>query len=224
MNTPNTLIQQLERLKGLDYQGLCGKFHSHITVELGEQASLEALKGWCRERKIKLTVIDLERQQRTQRDVMTTQHYRIEEDDAVAQIIDELILLSQALIAHGYEVSRVKLEHESLPTLPRFDRRQYREIHIKLHLEPARYEQDMALLEQLGASLGFVPSSNPNERTEVHVAQFVNMRIYEGDLAQSEAKIAQLVEALKAHELHVAQVKAETTILDTNLERDRWWA
>ena len=223
MNTTQ-LIHQLEHLRGLDYQGVCGKFHSHITVEINEQAQLEQLKAWCRERKIKLTVIDLERQERTQRDVMTTQHYRIEEPDAVAQIVDKLKALSLELEAHGYEVLRVKLEHESLPTLPRFSAHQYREVHIKLHLKPERYEQDMTRLKQLGQQQGFVPSSNPNERTHEHIAQFVNMRLYDGELTQTEAKIEQVLEALQAHELDVAQVKAETTILDTNLALDRWWA
>lgn len=223
MNTTK-LIHQLEHLRGLDYQGVCGKFHSHVTVEVSEQAQIEQLKGWCRERKIKLTVIDLERQERTQRDVMTTQHYRIEEPDAVAQIVDKLKALSLDLEAHGYEVLRVKLEHESLPTLPRFSAHQYREVHIKLHLKPERYEQDMMRLKQLGQQQGFVPSSNPNERTHEHIAQFVNMRLYDGELAQTEAKIQQVIEALQAHELVVAQVKAETTILDTNLALDRWWA
>ena len=64
-------IQQLEALKGADFHGVQGKFHSHITVRTDD---LSGLQQFCRAHKVKLTVIDLDAftpDTPTQRDVMT---------------------------------------------------------------------------------------------------------------------------------------------------------
>lgn len=226
--TPPPIQARLKALKQRDFGQVQGKFHSHITVAVtrgeGEGAQIEQLRGWCRQRKIKLTVIDLSRQDRHQRDVMTTQHYKIEAEDAVEQIIDQLIALCEALEDSGYTILRVKLEHESLPTLNTFSAAQYREVHIKLKLDAQGYEQQLQALRELGQTHHFVPSSNPHERHEDYVAQFINLRIYEGDLARADAHVAQLQAALIAQRFDIIQTKAETTIFDTNLALDRWWA
>lgn len=228
MSMQNNVQNLLSNIKQRDFSQVQGKFHSHITVAMDrsedESAKIEGLRLWCRQRKIKLTVIDLSNQDRHQRDVMTTQHYRIEAYDAVQQITDQLIELCDGLEADGYKVLRVKLEHESLPTLARFSEAQYREVHIKLKISPEEYDHRFKMLKELGKVHNFVPSSNPNERKEEYVTQFVNMRIYDGDLANADTQISKVQDALNEHGFTIAQTKAETTIFDTNLELDRWWA
>lgn len=224
MNTPSTPAS-LDALRQRDFHGIDGKFHSHITVHVAGDAEIERLRDFCRARRVKLTVIDLDDfRGRAQRDVMTTQHYRIEGDGAVRQILSELQALTGELGEAGFEVVRVKLEHESLPTLPVFDGTNYREIHIKLRIAPARFDEALAWLREVSGQWGFVPSSNPRAIHGDHIVQFVNLRLYEGTLAETEAVVESLVEALTAHGLDVAEVKQETAVFDTNLDLDRWWA
>lgn len=221
MHHPTT---QLDALKQHHFHHIDGKFHSHITVNVQGAEQLDALRQFCRARKVKLTVIDLEHfDGRQQRDVMTTQHYRIEGDDAVHQIIDQLTALVGELKAADYDVVRVKLEHESLPTLPVFGAHNYREVHIKLRIEPDQYDQTMRWLKDHAAAFGYVPSNNPNERKTQWVTQFINLRLYEGTLAQTDQHVDALVDFLTDNDVHVAEVKRETTVFDTNLDLDHWW-
>ena len=111
---PQQTAESLERL--LNHQPLkgfqlVGKFHAHLSVE-AEESELEALKEFCAQRKVKLTVIELENLEgRAQSDVMTTSHYRIDSPDAVSQITKHLMELTQQLTEAGYSVLRAKLEH-----------------------------------------------------------------------------------------------------------------
>lgn len=215
----------LETLRQRDFHGIDGKFHSHITVHVSGDDEIERLRMFCRERRVKLTVIDLENfRGRAQRDVMTTQHYRVEGSGAVREIIESLRELTRELGEEGFEVVRVKLEHESLPTLPVFDGSNYREIHVKLRVDPARFDEELAWLREVSGRWGFVPSSNPRAIHGDHIVQFVNLRLYEGTLEETEAVVADLVSALVARGLDVAEVKQETAVFDTNLDLDRWWA
>jgi hypothetical protein len=223
-------IQQLEALKGADFHGVHGKFHSHITVRTDD---LPGLQQFCRAHKIKLTVIDLDAftaDTPTQRDVMTTQHHRPDatHGEAVLEIISQLQRLCMDLQAHHYEVLRVKLEHESLPTLPHFDPHHYREVHIKLSIPLASFETTMFMLASHASRFGYVPSRNPLAKHRTadtpHATQFLNMRFYEGSLSEIDAKVQAVVDFLTAHDVAVAEVKQETTLFDTHLQHDRWWA
>ncbi|MEO1269306.1 MAG: hypothetical protein AAFX99_14475 [Myxococcota bacterium] len=89
-----------------DLGAIQGKFHSHVTVLTDD---LEGLKSFCRARQIKVTVIELsDFSGRHQRDVMTTQHYRIHEPDAVVQILTQLKGLCTELNALGLPVIQVR--------------------------------------------------------------------------------------------------------------------
>lgn len=220
--TPDTLTAWFAEARERDLSGIRGKFHSHITVQTADQGRLQA---FCRERRIKVTIIELsDFSGRHQRDVMTTQHYRIDTPDAVARIVDQLDALCGELSAAGFAVVRVKLEHESLPTLKRFTGANYREAHLKLHIEPERYEEVMSWLRAQAPRLGYVPSRNPLAVSRGRVVQFVNMRLYEGTLADTDQRIDAVAEAIRDHGVHVGEVKRETTVFDSNLELDRWWA
>jgi len=225
---PTPAIDHLLRVSGprAASLGVRGRFHSHITVSVSDGAdALDRLGALCRDRKVKLTVIDLaDGAGRTQRDVMTTCYHRRDGGDAVAHIVEEMAALGRALTGAGFEVLRFKLEHESLPTLPRFTPERYREIHVKLSLPEAEADARRTRLTELGRVWGFVPSRNPRERRAGRLIQFVNLRVYEGDLAACAQRVDAVVSALEGEGFQILQVKQETTVLDTRRAHDAWWA
>ncbi|MFT4978146.1 MAG: hypothetical protein ACI8S6_004054 [Myxococcota bacterium] len=199
-------------------RGLAGRFHSHITV----RADPDVLRLFCAGRALKVTVIDLaDFAERQQRDVMTTAYHC----GTIAQVGEQLAATAAALQAVGLPPVRIKLEHESLPTIEPFSKHCYREIHLKLSIPEATYPAVMARLRAESDRSGCVPSRNPYQRREGQVIQFVNLRIYEGDLAGAEAQTQALVAALSAPgDLRVIEVKSETTVIDTAQALDSWWA
>ncbi|MEL6180985.1 MAG: hypothetical protein AAFS10_18635, partial [Myxococcota bacterium] len=108
--------------------------------------------------------------------------------------------------------------------LAHFTGANYREAHLKLHIEPEDYEATMDWLRAQAPRLGYVPSRNPLAVTRGRVVQFVNMRLYTGSLEDTDRRIDAVAEALRTHGIKVGEIKRETTVADSNLELDRWWA
>lgn len=216
-------LGQLLAYQPLHELQLAGKFHAHLSLDASD-TNLDRLKRFCTQRKVKLTVIELENLQgRAQSDVMTTSHYRIETTDAVSQITQHLLDLSKQLSDAGYSVLRAKLEHESLPTLERFNQTQYHEVHIKLRIAVDEYSDAMSTLKQLGQQYGFVPSRNPYERQTDVVVQFINLRIYDGQREEADLRIEKIVDVVKQQGFDVTEVKRETVVYDTHQDLDSWW-
>ncbi|MEZ6090146.1 MAG: hypothetical protein R3C05_19390 [Pirellulaceae bacterium] len=116
---------------------LCGKFHAHLTLEVASDR-LDQCQAFCTERRIKLTIVDLENTSgRSQTDVMLTVHFRDPQSLAVGRITQRLLDITIEAEAAGFPVVRAKLEHESSPSLKAFTPERYHEVHIKLKL-PAR--------------------------------------------------------------------------------------
>ena len=205
--------------------GLSGRFHSHLTVRLSASEPVDAaLEQVARSVAAKVTVIELaDLGTRTERDVMLTRYFVDDAAGAVGRIAGLLAEATRAVEAGGWPVVRVKLEHESEPSLAVFDAHRYHEVHIKLDVSEAEHGEALAWLREVGAEHGWVPSRNPRERRAGVVHQFVNLRCYEGDRAQADARVAAAVAALRARGLEVIEVKRETTVLDTRVEHDRWW-
>ena len=206
-----------------DASDIEGIFHAHLTVEVSPDG-LDGLKDLCRRQGVKLTVVDLEKGSRRQRDVMTTSYYREVGRGAVARIVRKLHGLAGELEAAGYPVVRAKLEHESRPTISTFSRSRYHEVHIKLDIPAASFEARRRRLAELESEKGFVASSNPREQSAERVFQFVNLRIYDGDLAAADARVEALVQDLEAEGFVIRETKQETVVFDTRLELDAWWA
>jgi len=220
--TAKSLEKLLNHQPLIDFQ-LAGKFHAHLSVEAAD-SDLDQLKDFCAQRKVKLTVIELENLEgRAQSDVMTTSHYRIETPDAVSQITQHLIELTEQLTDAGYSVLRAKLEHESLPTLSQFNQTQYHEVHVKLRLPAADYESGMETLKRLGQQYCFVPSRNPYDRQTDFVVQFINLRIYDGSRSEADSRINKIVDIVKQQDFEVIEVKRETVVYDTHQALDSWW-
>jgi hypothetical protein len=202
---------------------LCGRFHSHLTVR-GDLPSLSVLEEVARAHRAKVTVIDLARPgSQSQRDIMTTRYHQDPEPGALGRIADDLATFARALQQAGLPVVRIKVEHESEPSLPCYTPSHYYEVHVKLALGEDTFESDRAWLAEQGPRFGWVPSTNPYERREGLVIQFVTLRCYEGDRARADQVVAGVVSALDARGLHVIEVKRETTVLDTRSEHDAWW-
>ena len=222
-HTIEQLQQLAEHTHKLAPASIGGIFHAHLTV-VSAPEQLPALEELCRKQGVKLTVVDLEKESRQQRDVMTTSYYRETAPGSLARIIAELSKLAGVLEDHGYPVVRAKLEHETRPTVTTFSRAQYHEVHIKLAIPAESFEQRRRRLAQLGEQEGFVASSNPRERTDGRVMQFVNLRIYEGEQTAADVRVQALAALLRAEGFVVRETKQETVIFDTHLELDAWWA
>ena len=224
--TTNT-IKQLKELADhatqLAPKDIGGIFHAHLTV-LAASDQLPALDDLCRGQRVKLTIVDLEKDRRQQRDVMTTSYYHESSPGSLTRIIGKLNDLAHVLDTQGYPVVRAKLEHETRPTVASFSRAQYHEVHIKLAIPAESFPRRRQQLAELGKVKGFVASNNPRERTDGQVMQFVNLRIYEGDQAGADARVRELVTCLEAEGFVVRETKQETVIFDTHLELDEWWA
>lgn len=220
-----TLDQDLKELfdQRPDLDQVRGRFHSHITI--ARDGDPAALRAFCRPRPMKLTVIDLADNAgaRQQRDVMTTQYHVDPREGAVRRIAARLAVLTEELKAAGFEVLRLKLEHEIGPGLKQLDADRYRETHIKLRIPAARFEQDRARLGALGDELGFVPSRNPYERDAEAVSQFVNLRAYSGAAEEADRIADQVAERLAREGFEVVAVKRETAVLDSRRDLDGWW-
>lgn len=194
--------------------GLTGRFHAHVTVvgAVGAAADVSAALGGH------LTVIDLA--PREQRDGMVT----LDHVGPLPAFEVRLVEAVAALRAAGLDVVRVKVEHGSLPTLPRFTRARYREVHVKLRIARADFADAHARLLAAAPTHGYALSTNPREQTPEAVVQFVNLRIYDGDLAAADARVAALVAWLSGEGLAPIEVRHETAVLDTRHEVDAWWA
>jgi hypothetical protein len=197
---------------GLD--ALHGRFHAHITV-----APSAGVLDCARELKLKPTVIDLERGERQQRDVMLTAYFRDSAPGAVRRIAEELRVQCAALQARGVEVLRVKLEQEAGEQLGRFTSTRYHEVHVKLKLPVERFEVDRARLAEMHP---WVLSTNPRERRSTHVVQFLNLRLYEGGRSEADVAVERLLERID--DLDVVEIRRETALLDTHQALDAWWA
>lgn len=195
--------------------GLHGHFHTHVTVH----ASPETFSGLGEIPGARLTVIDLAGAQ-TQRDLMLT----IGHVGPLPALAEGLFLALARLHERQVPVLRVKVEHGSLPTVPRFDRRRYREAHLKLRLPRQGLEARLDTLRAAAPGRGYALSRNPREQAAEHVTQFVNLRIYEGALADSDARIDALERWLAEQGMRPLEVRRETTLIDTALDLDAWWA
>lgn len=201
---------------------LSGRFHSHLTVDrVADPATFDRL---CRRHHAKRTVIDLDRfEEHVQRDVMTTRYHQDDGPGALGRIADDLRAMCVDLEEGGLVVLRVKVEHESLPSLARFDGDHYHEVHLKLDLAEETFDRDLAWLREQAARAGWVPSRNPNERRDGRVQQFVTFRCYDGDRADADRRVEETRRILVDHGLRIAEIKRETTVLDTRVSHDAWW-
>lgn len=215
-------LDQIPEVTNPQFQDLKGDFHAHLTVSV-DLADLDALRQTCLAQKVKLTVVELENLEgRTQTDVMATCYFRDFEPGAVKRIAVKLAEMTIAFEAAGFDVIRAKLEHESLPSLPAFDREHYHEIHVKLSIPAAEFDRVREDLLALGKQHDFVPSRNPRDRREGLVTQFVNKRLYSGEQADADLAVSRMLAALEPMAT-VLEVKRETVVFDTMQQHDRWW-
>ena len=191
---------------------LKGKFHAHITVRESTARTWIVPKGW------KTTIIVLNRENRSQKDLMITRHFMLgsEKTPDMVSIMDEMELATQDMSAQGYDILRAKLEHESLPTLaPAHDT--YREAHVKIQVPTG------VLLQTVP---DYVMSSNPMVSYPEYKVLFLNARYYEGTTEEVDRHVDYSVAMIKQAnpQCTVMEVKKETTVFDTNHNLDKWWA
>lgn len=192
-----------------------GRFHTHVTVD----ADPATLAPVCADTGARLTVIDLSGE-KTQRDPMLT----LDATGGVGVVEAGVSALLDALGARDIPMTRVKVEHGSLPTVAAFSARHYREAHLKLWLARPHHEARLAELRAAAPALGFALSRNPREQAADHVVQFVNMRMYQGGLAECDARVDAVVAWLVDRGMPPVDVRRETAVVDTAHGLDAWWA
>lgn len=213
---------------------LVGRFHSHLTLK-GDPATADdavSLIGG------KATLIDLHRAlepEKTQRDIMVTHHFctghsGIEDEHDILRL---LLAHAKTLKDAGFEVQRVKLEHEPLASASPAECRQesitervYIEIHVKVRL----CATDLPPLLQKANEAGWHPSRNPLSRQEDGViVQFLNKRWYTDHgnkpvtLQALDTAVDNLISSIFPGILGVMEVKYESAVYDSNLDQDGWW-
>jgi hypothetical protein len=72
----------------------------------------------------------------------------------------------------------------------------------------------------------FVESRNPMEVTDSHKTVFLNARYRYGKVHGVDTWCNAYAQLLKINnpQIEVLEVKLETTVYDSNIELDRWWA
>ena len=199
-----------------------GKFHSHITV-ICDNDHIPALKLLCKTLRCVITVIDLEKDTKSQRDIMLTHHFYIGRGkyNSVDEIKTELENACSILTQNGFNVVRTKLEHESLPTVTPSEST-YREVHFKCIMPVA--DRDVILATVRSSNDTLVPSSNPYENLgDGNVTQFINKRFYIGSVEEADTESDEIASMLGTL-CSVIEVKRESVVYDSNLSHDRWWA
>jgi hypothetical protein len=202
-------------METLNLTELKGKFHCHITYEIDNANEVKPPHSW------KSTIVTLSKAARTMDDFMITKHYVIPSEktpDLSALMSD--VHNTTIMLMTSNKVLRVKIEHESLPTVSP-SQSTYREVHIRvLPYENGYPADDFVLLED------WVRSSTQLNGWNKQESFFVNRRFYSGSVEKVDAIIYKQLDVMKLLNPHhrFVEVKIESTIYDTNLYHDKWWA
>lgn len=212
-----------------------GAFHAHITVKASSDdiKHLNEILGGIANN-IKVTVIDLERDGRQQRDVMVTLHYVTghcniyDSNDVIAASV-----AAANLINLTFEVTRVKIECElfaknSYHTDANriFVAAKYTEAHIKMAIPREHFD---SVKQQLSELDDWRLSTNPFKSDETTITQFINKRWYStlGTTVDNFVRGVQHTVSYITNTINhvvIQEVKVESAIHDSNDAHDRWWA
>lgn len=202
---------------------ISGQFHSHLTLSASKEEAQIArnLIGG------KVTIIELERAEREQVDVMLTNYYVTGFHD-LKDSEDVLVAVkarAKILRENGVEVKRVKLEHEILESLTQeeiqlsLEKSSYVEVHIKVEIASDKNDALKAAMSERG----WHPSRNPRDKMGETVLQFINRRFYdETNYQRVEDEVKNALDFINMF-AKVRNVSIETAIYDSNDELDRWW-
>lgn len=200
-------------------EDLVGHFHCHLTYLVAKDSSQEDVvipHGW------KNTVIVLSRVRRSMVDYMITKHYIIPsaKTPTIQAMRDDIDRIKE-LLAKTNKVIRVKVEHETLPTIAP-DETHYREAHMKV-LFPNDLSPNLRC--NFIALPGWQQSSNPNATTDKGDVYFFNRRFYEGTVTSVDKLIDEEINTMRIlnPDYPVLEVKKESAIYDSNQDHDSWW-
>ncbi len=187
---------------------LKGRFHVHLTLACDEFN--EKIHSW------KTTVISLTRDKHNQLDVMLTKHYYIPSNktECLQDIKNDISKAVAEVEKLGYQVLRVKLEHEDLPTL-KPSKENYRECHIKIEI-PKGFQFELPS--------GWVKSKNPIQQKGATDVFFLNKRWYDSYVDEIENQVLITIVRLTKKGISILEHKQETIVFDSTKGLDAWWA
>ena len=210
-------------------EDLVGKFHAHITIPESQVNDAVRVLNRCKVR-YKITVIvlsskDIGMRKRKQRDVMITTHYHTFRYINYMGVEGEVLKVSNALQSAGIPVLRIKIEHEDLPTLPPTINT-YRECHIKIGFRYQNFNSVLSLLKMDRVLEDFRFSHNPHSSDSDFIYQFMNLRARSGKIEDFDSRVdASFLYLVGSYPtLKVSKPKIETTVVDTRISIDNWWA
>jgi hypothetical protein len=201
-----------------------GTFEAHVTVAAGSETELQRFRAFCEAVSVKCIVIELGRGVAPLQP-MTASYHR----GSLQQALGEVHAFARALVAAGFEVTRLKLEalgrNQAIPEDDPSARAQpanYFEFHVKvlLPLAGADVEGLRTRCERHGAHL----SRNARKvRADGASERFVTLRVPGLGRASAERCFAALLQDLAGTGLALSQRLREYTVYDSNLALDRGW-
>lgn len=209
-------------------EDLIGKFHAHLTIP---ESYLDKAAYVLNKRKIKhkVTVIDLYANDngvlREQRHAMITSHYHTFRYQSYLGVEESVLKMVRALQESKIPVHRIKIEHEDLPTLAPTVYT-YRECHIKIGFRNTNFKSELELLKMDTFLKDFRFSNNPHSSDSDFIYQFMNLRTRSGTILDFDSRIDLALQYLISEYpmLKISKPKIETTVIDTRMALDNWWA
>lgn len=201
-----------------------GEFETHITVRLGPQRGVEALREWAAEHGLKCLHIVLDRGVTPSQPMLT----RRGQGDLAGEL-RVASALCRSLDAEGFPVIRVKIEAAPWSEgVPQSDAEadghpadRYFEHHIKLLLDNRVL---VSPLEQIAERHGAQLSRNAlRVRDDDRHERFVTQRCYSVGRGESRRRLETLLCEVAAFGHPILEVEEEYVVYDSNLAVDAGW-
>ncbi len=201
-----------------------GAFEAHITVSARSEEDLRRFRAFCEAASVKCIFIELGRGAEPFQPMTASYHH-----GTLRHALEEARGMVRALVAEGFDVTRLKLEalgkNRDIPEDDATARAQpanYFEFHVKVLLPSGDTGVDAlrARCEKHGAHL----SRNARKTRADGVSErFVTLRVYGLGRANADARFSALLEDLAGTGLRLTQRLREWTVYDSNHGLDRGW-
>lgn len=213
-------VELADRLRGRTFGGV---FEAHVTVRTRDAAELARFEAYCDELGVKAIAIELSRGDTPFQPMTGSYHH-----GALGAVQAEVLALSRALAAAGFEVTRTKIEatgaNRDIPETDAEARAfpaNYFEHHVKVRLPAgASLAPLTALVERHGAHL----SRNARKVLPDGASErFVTLRAYDAGRRSVEPRFLALRAELLDAGYALAEPVREYTVYDTNAAVDAGW-
>lgn len=201
-----------------------GAYEAHLTISARSEEELRRFRAFCDAASVKCIFIELSRGAEAFQPMTASYHH-----GTLRQAHAEAMALARALVAEGFDVTRLKLEalgkNRDIPeddATAKARPASYFEFHVKALVPPGGegLEALRARCEKHGAHL----SRNARKvRADGRSERFVTLRVHGLGRANADARFTALLEDLAETGLTLTQRLREWMVYDSNHELDRGW-